>query len=111
VLRLRAIRPGGLLCFVFFEGMIMLGALLALAELTSWWAVPVLPAVVAAMVKLNDVIAAPLAAAPPRRIAGTQVVARGRAAVVPAPRPRPEPGAAPRKAAGTNQRRFDRPTP
>jgi hypothetical protein len=58
VLRLRRIRPSGLLCFLFFEGMIALGVLLALAELVSWWAVPVLPVVVAGMVKLNDLITA-----------------------------------------------------
>jgi hypothetical protein len=57
VLRLRHVRPSGLLCFLFFEAMVALGVLLALAELVSWWAVPVLPAVVAGMVKLNDLIA------------------------------------------------------
>jgi hypothetical protein len=57
LLRLRHLRPSGLWCFVFFEGMIGLGVLLALAELVSWWAVLVLPAVVAVMVKVNDVLA------------------------------------------------------
>lgn len=57
VLRLGTIRPGGLLCFLFFEGMIILGALLALAEFTSWWVVPVLPVTVALMVKFNDLVA------------------------------------------------------
>jgi hypothetical protein len=57
VLRLQHIRPSGLWCFVFFEGMIALGVLLALAELVTWWAVLVLPAVVAIMVKVNDVTA------------------------------------------------------
>ena len=58
VLGLRFINPGGVLCFVFFEGTIALAALLFLAELVSWWAVVVLPAAVAVMVKLNDLVAA-----------------------------------------------------
>ena len=57
LLRLRHITPSGFLCFVFLEGTVALGALLSLAELVSWWAVLVLPATVALMVKLNDVIA------------------------------------------------------
>ncbi|MEN3304897.1 MAG: hypothetical protein V7603_1099 [Micromonosporaceae bacterium] len=109
VLGLRGIRPGAVLCFLFFEGMVALGALLALAELTSWWAVLALPAAVAVMVKVNDVVAMLLAAPPvaattpppvpvgPQRV--PRLVAQGRAAVrVPARRP-----------SGTNQRRFDRP--
>ncbi|WP_369937490.1 hypothetical protein [Plantactinospora sp. BB1] len=58
VLRLRHVDPGGMLCFVFFEGTVALGLLLALAELVSWWGVLVLPATVAVMVKVNDVVAA-----------------------------------------------------
>ena len=57
VLRLRHIRPGGLLCFLFFEGSVALGILLALAELAPWWSALVLPGVVAAMVKVNDLVA------------------------------------------------------
>jgi hypothetical protein len=84
LLRLRHITPGGLLCFVFLEGAIALGALLALAELVSWWGVIVLPLTVAVMVKLNDVIAgflphapAPVAArAPVRRPIGEESTAR-----------------------------------
>ena len=57
VLRLRHIRPGGLLCFAFFEGAVAVGILLALAELAPWWAALVLPAVVAGVVKVNDVVA------------------------------------------------------
>jgi hypothetical protein len=57
VLRLQYVRPSGLLCFFFFEGAIALATLLALAELVTWWAVIVLPASIAAMVKINDVIA------------------------------------------------------
>ncbi|WBB92215.1 hypothetical protein [Verrucosispora sp. WMMC514] len=57
-LGLRFVNPGGVLCFIFFEGAIALAALLALAELVTWWAVLVLPATVAVMVKLNDLVAA-----------------------------------------------------
>ncbi|MEV4665781.1 hypothetical protein AB0J85_28005 [Micromonospora echinofusca] len=58
VLGLRFVNPGGVLCFLFFEGAVALAALLALAELVTWWAVLILPATVAAMVKLNDMVAA-----------------------------------------------------
>lgn len=58
ILRLRHVTPGGLLCFVYFEGALGLGILLALAELVTWWGILVLPASVALMVKLNDVFAA-----------------------------------------------------
>ncbi|BCJ44943.1 hypothetical protein GCM10010168_84830 [Actinoplanes ianthinogenes] len=61
VLRLRHLSPGGLLCFVFLEGAVALGVLLALAELVSWWGVLVLPAAVAVMVKFNDLVAGWLA--------------------------------------------------
>jgi hypothetical protein len=57
VLRLRHIHPGGLLCFLFFEGTVALGILLALAELAPWWSALVLPVVVAFMVKVNDLVA------------------------------------------------------
>ncbi|GAA2653322.1 hypothetical protein [Paractinoplanes durhamensis] len=66
VLRLQHVTPSGFLCFVFLEGAIALGILLALAELVSWWGVLVLPITVAVMVKLNDVIAGALSRpAPP----------------------------------------------
>jgi len=58
LLGLRFVNPGGVLCFLFFEGAVALAALLALAELVTWWAVLVLPATVAVMVKLNDMVAA-----------------------------------------------------
>lgn len=61
VLGLRHVEPGALLCFVFFEGTVVLGFLLALAELVSWWGVLMLPASVALMVKINDVVAASVA--------------------------------------------------
>lgn len=57
-LRLRHLRPSGAQCFLFFEAMIAVGGLLALAELVPWWGVFALPTVVAAMVKINDLIAA-----------------------------------------------------
>jgi hypothetical protein len=55
-LRLRHVRPGGLMSFLLFECVIALAVLLALAELVSWWAVALLPAAVAAMVKINDLV-------------------------------------------------------
>lgn len=57
MLCLRHVTPSGFLCFVFLEGSVALGFLLALAELVSWWGVFVLPITVAVMVKLNDVVA------------------------------------------------------
>ena len=60
MLRLRHLAPSGFLCFVYLEGAVALGILLALAELVSWWGVLALPATVAVMVKLNDVIAGSL---------------------------------------------------
>jgi len=67
MLGLQYLAPSGFLCFVFLEGAVALGILLALAELVSWWGVLVLPATVAVMVKLNDVVAGALIrpAAPP----------------------------------------------
>jgi hypothetical protein len=78
VLRLRYVAPSGLLCFVFFEGAVALGILLGLAELVSWWGVLVLPAMVALMVKLNDVIAGSLtrAAASARPVAARPATAK-----------------------------------
>jgi hypothetical protein len=81
VLRLRHIHPSSVWCFVFFEGMIALGVLLALAELVSWWGVLVLPVVVAAMVKINDLLAGALAT--------------GRARPVPPVPPEPPPAGPP----------------
>jgi hypothetical protein len=82
VLRLRHIHPSGVWCFLYFEGMIALGVLLALTELVSWWVVLVLPAVVAVMVKANDLLAGALA--------------RGRPDPVPSgPPPDQPPGATP----------------
>ncbi|TQS39586.1 hypothetical protein [Cryptosporangium phraense] len=57
VLRLRHLAPGKLLCALFFEGSIVGSMLLAFADLVSWWGVVTAPVTVAAMVKLNDVVA------------------------------------------------------
>jgi hypothetical protein len=88
LLRLRHVAPSGFLCFIFLEGAVALGILLALAELVSWWGVLVLPAVVALMVKLNDVVAGaltrpappppprPAPATPPRALVGEESTAR-----------------------------------
>ena len=84
LLRLRHVAPTGFLCFLFLEGTVALGALLALAELVSWWGVLVLPATVALMVKLNDVIAGALSrSATPRAVpAGSAGSAAARAEVL-----------------------------
>jgi hypothetical protein len=85
VLGLQYLTPSGFLCFVFLEGTVALGVLLALAELVSWWGVLVLPVTVALMVKLNDVIAGtvihpagpiPAGAAPGRSVAAGPSAAR-----------------------------------
>ncbi|MFB9235901.1 hypothetical protein ACFFWC_10135 [Plantactinospora siamensis] len=60
VLGLRHVDPGGVLCFAFFEGSVILALLLALAELVSWWTILALPLAVAVMVKLNDEVASAL---------------------------------------------------
>jgi hypothetical protein len=64
ILGLQYLAPSGFLCFVFLEGAVALGVLMALAELVSWWGVLVLPLTVAAMVKLNDVVAGALIRTP-----------------------------------------------
>jgi hypothetical protein len=87
VLRLHHLDPGGLLCFLFFEGTVAVAVLLALAELTTWWAVIILPGAVALMVKVNDVVAG--LAVSPSRIRSTpetprqRPIARGIAPVTP----------------------------
>lgn len=72
-LRLRRLAPSGLLCFVFLEGAVVLGILLALAELVSWWGVLVLPITVALMVKFNDLVAGVIT---PRPVATETATAR-----------------------------------
>jgi hypothetical protein len=71
MLRLRHIHPGGLSRLLFLEGAIAVGFLAALADLASWWSMLVLPATVALVVKLDD------------------LVTGARRARAPAPRPRP----------------------
>lgn len=44
-------------CFVLLEGSVAVALLLALAELVTWWALIILPALVALLVKANDVVA------------------------------------------------------
>jgi hypothetical protein len=78
LLRLRHIHPSGVLCFLFLEGTIAVAVLLTLAELVSWWGILVLPACVAVMVKVNDVIAGSTPAAPASR-RGTPVRQRSHA--------------------------------
>jgi hypothetical protein len=57
MLGLRHLNLSGGLCLLFGEGSVAFGVLLALAELTSWWAVAVVPVTVAGMVKINDLVA------------------------------------------------------
>ncbi|WP_163510016.1 hypothetical protein [Fodinicola acaciae] len=57
VLRLKTINPGPVWSFLFFEVAIAVGIVLALLGFVSWWGVLVLPLAIAAMVKLNDVVA------------------------------------------------------
>jgi hypothetical protein len=54
-LRLHHIRPGPILRLIYLEGAVGLAGLAALAELASWWSILVLPAVVGALVKAEDV--------------------------------------------------------
>ncbi|MBB5869948.1 hypothetical protein F4553_003327 [Allocatelliglobosispora scoriae] len=87
VLKLKHIRPSGVMCFFFFEGSVALAVLLALAELVDWIAVGVLPLAIAVMVKINDVIAgagAPSTSTPsvPKVRAPRNRSATGRAVVV-----------------------------
>ncbi len=77
ILGLQYLSPSGFLCFVFFEGAVALGILLALAELVTWWGVLVLPLTVALMVKLNDVVAGALTPTTARAAAGTSRVRAG----------------------------------
>ena len=56
VLRLRHVRPNSWQRAVFFEGSLGVAAVLVLADLASAWLLLVLPAVVAVVVKGNDVL-------------------------------------------------------
>ena len=94
LLRLRYLEPSPTLCFVFLEGATALAVLVALAELVSWWGVLLLPGCVAAMVKLNDLVAGALVRSTQRTTADRPRRARqppepvvGRAAVPGSPAP------------------------
>jgi hypothetical protein len=120
MLRLTYIQPGGVLCFLFFEGTIALALLLSLADLVNWWSVVLLPLCVAGLVKINDVVAGALARSDvTRRIPlRRRPAARGTAAVPAARRKEladldapteviaPIPGGRAARRRATNQRRF-----
>jgi len=57
LLRLRHYRPGTFMTFALFEGAIIVPAVLAFADLLAWWSVLAIPAIVAALVKFNDLVA------------------------------------------------------
>jgi hypothetical protein len=59
-LGLKYLYLSNLMCVLLFEGSVALAVLMALTELVSWWVVLILPLAVAAMVKLNDVVAGAL---------------------------------------------------
>jgi hypothetical protein len=84
VLGLQYVQPSNLRCFLFLEGAVALGVLLALAELGTWWMPVILPLSIAIMVKVNDMIAGATARSgvgSRRRAVGTGLapVAAGRA--------------------------------
>jgi hypothetical protein len=64
LLQLRHVHPRAWQRAVLGEGMAVLGALLALADLASAWAVLVLPVAVAVVVKAHDVLAGVLQGPP-----------------------------------------------
>ncbi len=63
LLRLRNVHPNGWQRALLVEGMVLLGALAALADLATSWAPLILPAAAAVVVKFHDVLAGIL---PPR---------------------------------------------
>jgi hypothetical protein len=60
VLRLRYLRLRPLAAFLLFEGSVAFAILLVLADLIDGWGVVAIPAAVAVMVKINDVVAGAL---------------------------------------------------
>jgi hypothetical protein len=60
LLRLRHVHPSGWQRALLGEGMALLGALLAMADLASAWAIVVLPLAVAVVVKAHDLLAGAL---------------------------------------------------
>lgn len=91
LLGLQYVTPNGFLCFMFFEGAVALGVLLALAELVSWWGVLALPVTVALMVKLNDVVAGAVMQTPTARPARPSAPRTAAAPVSTARHPVPTP--------------------
>ena len=87
VLRLHHLEPGKLACAVFFEGSLVLAMLLAFTDLVSWYGVLTLPVTVAAMVKLNDLVAGrlpnPHAPRRPSRLGVVPTLAGGNGGRVP----------------------------
>ena len=77
LLGLRHYRPGPPATFALFEGSVIVPSVLAFADLLPWLSVLVVPAVVAALVKFNDVVVG----LPPQR--RPPVTARGVARVPP----------------------------
>lgn len=57
LLRLRNVHPNAWQRAVLGEGMALVGALLALADVASAWSILVLPVAVGAVVKAHDVLA------------------------------------------------------
>jgi hypothetical protein len=57
LLGVKHLRAGPVAAFVLFEGSIAAGALLALADVVSWWGSIAIPVAVAVMVKINDRVA------------------------------------------------------
>jgi hypothetical protein len=64
VLRLRHLRLRPLVAFLLFEGSVAFAILLVLADLIDAWGVVAIPAAVAVMVKINDVVAGALSQPP-----------------------------------------------
>jgi hypothetical protein len=91
LLRLRCVHPRAAVTFLLFEGSIVLGVLLALAEIISPLGAVTIPVAVAVMVKLNDVVAyAMLRPAAVEQLARPRLrdhPARGVSAVAPGGRP------------------------
>jgi len=57
LLGVKHLRAGPVAAFVLFEGSIAAGALLALADVVTWWGFIAIPIVVAIMVKIHDRVA------------------------------------------------------
>jgi hypothetical protein len=64
VLRIRYLRLRPLVAFLLFEGSVAVAILLVLADLIDAWGVVAIPAAVAVMVKVNDVVAVALSQPP-----------------------------------------------